>query len=231
MKFVKTTLTTLAVQWPCPAVERMENTGSNPFTAHGPGNFVPQTLQFKSLWWNNLLNFYGTESFVACMVETKISQYTLACIFPFLSVFVILVHSFGSIVWFSFPWPWLQCVHLNNSICNAQPHYHILPPLPSPLSHWCFNSRGQIFYSVPLLEIKKKQKKQNGLLKAQDFDSTMIILMSFLLLVLTSANVVLTTSALAIQWRAINYCYPLVTICLLSGHTLLAFNHSYFTQP
>lgn len=146
----------------CPAVERTENTGSNPFTAHGPGNFVPQTLQFKSLWWNNLLNFYGTESFVACMVETKISQYTLACIFPFLSVFVIVVHSFGSVVWFSFPWPWLQCVHLNNSICNAQPHYHILPPLPSLLSHWCFNSRGQILYSVPLLELKKKQRFVKG---------------------------------------------------------------------
>lgn len=71
-----------------------------------------------------------------------------------------------------------------------------------------------MFHSVPLLQFKKKgkKKKKAGLLKAHDFDSMMIILMSFLLLALANANLILANPALAIQWRAINYCYPLVTV-------------------
>ena len=112
----------------------------------------------KRVNWGNVGHlsfslFRRAESISTWMVTTiceKKPHPTLACTFCSCSGSFV-----GSlVVLFSLPWPWLQCEHLNNSICDAQLHNNILPPLPS-LFHWCFNSPWADFLLCLPLSVKK----------------------------------------------------------------------------
>lgn len=88
-------------------------------------------FQMNLLQKKNILLLLDLCIYTHSTKSTKIPSRTLAWPFPLCLLWFNGLFVGSAIVLFSLPWPWLQRAHLNNLICDALLHNHILPSLSS----------------------------------------------------------------------------------------------------